>query len=193
MVRIKTNSRQEFNSFKVKQTNFWNQLETQQIAKNQVEEQLCSSLGTPTNLTQQNLLAEIVKKINSYYFATEIQNTTIFSLIGTITKASDIIEKQFKEGKNRGQTYYNLKISTEEREEQLQARQEDMSAEKWNQVRKLAILKQKLVFKYKKYITNKQLLDFYPVPNNSPKTSKIITVKPKALKEKISSQKAETG
>ena len=44
----------------------------------------------------------------------------------------------------------------------LQARQEDLTKEKWEQIEKLALLGQNLVFRYKKYFANKQVLDFYP-------------------------------
>jgi ribosomal protein L30E len=57
-----------------------------------------------------------------------------------------------------GQTYYSLKIG----EESLQVLPENLPTEKLSQIQQLAILKKKLVFKYKKWITNKQLLDFYP-------------------------------
>lgn len=147
--------------------NFWNQLETKQIAKSQVEEYLIRQLGRPNNLVQFNLLTEIIKKVNAYYFAQEIINTTIFSLIGKVRKASDIIEKQFKEGKRMGQTYYSLKIASSDSEENLQAFQENLEPNKWSQIQQLATLKQKLVFKYKKWITNKQLLDFYPANKRS--------------------------
>jgi len=153
--------------------NFWQQLEAKKLTnKNQVEEYLTQKLGTPTNPIQQNLLTEILKKVNAYYFASEIQNTTIYQLIGTITKPEQIIEKQYKEGKRMGQTYYSLKITSPNGEEILQALQENLEPSKWSKIKKLAILKQKLVFKYKKWITNKQLLDFYPLGMKSPKTSK---------------------
>jgi len=141
---------------------FWQQLETKTLAKDQVEAFLFSKLGQPSNPTQQNLLTEILKKVNAYYFANEIQNTTIYQLIGTIIKPEKVIEKQFKEGKRMGQTYYSLKITSPDGEESLQALQENLEPAKFSQIEKLAILQQNLVFKYKKWITNKQLLDFYP-------------------------------
>lgn len=149
--------------------NFWQQLETKQISKDRVEAFLTSSLGTPTNQIQTNLLTELCKKVNAYYFASEIKNTTVFSLIGKIEKASDIVEKQFKEGKRIGQVYYSLKVSSLDGEEKLQALSEDLAAEKLGQIKQLAILDKDLVFKYKKWITNKQLLDFYPYQANKPK------------------------
>ena len=150
----------------MKNNNFWNQLETKQITKDQIKEQLLNLLGQPTNPTQQNLLTEILKKVNAYYFASEIQNTTIYQLIGTIIKPEKVIEKQFKEGKRMGQTYYSLKITSPDGEESLQALQENLEPAKFSQIEKLAILKQNLVFKYKKWINNKQLLNFYPVEKN---------------------------
>lgn len=154
---------------KAKIDNFWNQLENKEISKEQVESFLLAKLGEPNNQTQTNLLQEFCKKVNAYYFATEIQNTTIYQLIGTIIKPEKIIEKQFKKGKRMGQVYYVLKITTPNGEETLQALQENLEPTKFSQIKKLAILKQKLVFKYKKWIANKQLLDFYPTPK---KTSK---------------------
>ena len=140
-------------------TNFWEQLESKQISdKYQVEKYLLTKLGSPSNPIQANLLQEIIKKINSYYFATEIQNTTTYSLIGSV---SEIVEKKFKEGKNKGQTYYLLKL-LEPKGEKLQARKELLPKDKWTQISKLAILGKNLVFKYQKWITNKELLDFYP-------------------------------
>jgi hypothetical protein len=37
-----------------------------------------------------------------------------------------------------------------------------MPEDKWTQITKLALLGQNLVFKYKKWITNKQIIDFSP-------------------------------
>lgn len=113
---------------------FWQQLESKEISKEQVEEILQTSFeGQPTNLTQTNLLEEINRKIKAYYFANEIQNTTAFSLIGVVKKAGDIIEKQFKEGKRMGQSYYVLKVSSQDGEETLQALQENLSTDKMSQ------------------------------------------------------------
>jgi hypothetical protein len=151
-------------------SNFWIQLETKQISKESLPAYLITKLGSPTNPTQTNLLSEILKKVNAYYFTTEPTNSTIYQLIGTITKPEQIVEKQRKEGKNRGQTYYNLKITTEDGEDKLQALPENLEPSKLNQIKQLAILNQNLVFKYKKWITNKQLLDFYPVAKIQAKT-----------------------
>jgi hypothetical protein len=46
--------------------------------------------------------------------------------------------------------------------EKLQARKELLSEDKWTQVANLGILGKNLVFSYRKWITNKQVLDFYP-------------------------------
>ncbi|KLL03879.1 MAG: hypothetical protein MRECE_7c007 [Mycoplasmataceae bacterium CE_OT135] len=139
--------------------NFWNQLESKQITDREaIEKYLLTKLGTPTNEIQTNLLAELTKKINSYYTLETETNYTTYSLFGSV---SEIQEKKYKEGKSKGQVYYVLKLGGSTKEI-LQARKEDLPTEKWNQIVKLALLGQNLVFKYKKWITNKQLLDFYP-------------------------------
>jgi len=50
--------------------------------------------------------------------------------------------------------------------EKLQASSELLSKEKFAQIEKLALLGQNLVFQYRKWITNKQVLDYYPAPKN---------------------------
>ena len=133
--------------------NFWTQLESQQITREQLQPTLFKKLGSPANELQTNLAQEILKKITSYYFTEpENQNYTTYSLISFV---KEICQRKYKEGKQKGQAYYVLK-------EILQARQEDLAKEKWEQITKLAILGQNLVFKYKKYFANKQVLDFYP-------------------------------
>jgi hypothetical protein len=138
-------------------------LETKQISKEQIESFLIAKLGQPINSSQTNLCQEFVKKVNAYYFAEETRNTSVFSLIGTVTKVNNVIEKQFKEGKNKGQIYYVLKVTSEDGEEKLQALKEHLPTDKLDQIKQLAFLGKKLVFKYKKWITNKQILDFYPM------------------------------
>lgn len=165
---------------KAKVENFWNQLETKQITKERIEEYLIAKLGQPTNLTQTNLLSEIVKKINAYYFQPQINNTATFSLYGY---CQEIQARQYKEGKKRGETYYLLKLG-EPKGETLKACQADLPTDKWTQLEKLAILGQKLVFTYRKWITNKELLDFEK-PKKNPELTK--------AKLKINSDKAETG
>lgn len=156
-------------------TNFWEQLESKQISnKEQVEKFLLTKLGSPTTEIQQNLLQEFCKKVHAYYFATEITNTTTFSLYGHV---QEIQERKFKEGKRMGQTYYLLKLG-EPKGEKIKATKEDLPTDKWTQIEKLAILGKNLVFKYKKWITNKELLDFNPPPKKDPV---------------ISSGKVETG
>lgn len=160
---------------------FWSQLEAKKLAdKNQVEEYLIAKLGQPTNLTQSNLCQEFLKKVNAYYFQTQINNTAIFNLYGY---CQEIQARQYKEGKNRGQTYYLLKLG-EPKGEKLKASQADLPAEKWTQLEKLAILGQKLVFTYRKWITNKELLDFEKPNKNQALTN---------AKLEISPNKAETG
>jgi len=82
-------------------------------------------------------------------------------LVGSLTSPEQIIEKKFKEGKRMGQTFYVLKVGADK----LQALQENLTSEKWQQIEKMAIIGQNLVFKYRKWITNKELLDFLPNEN----------------------------
>ncbi len=161
--------------------NFWQQLEAKKLTdKNQVEEHLIQQLGQPSNPIQQNLLTEILKKVNAYYFTTEPTNTAVYSLFGY---CQQIQAKQYKEGKRRGETYYLLNLA-EPKGEKLKASKADLPTEKWTQLEKLAILGQKLVFTYRKWITNKELLDFEK-PQKKPVMAE--------AKLKISPNKAETG
>ena len=140
--------------------NFWNQVEQQTITKEQLATVLFKKLGKPANEIQQNLAQEILKKISSYYFASEAeQNYATHSLVGWV---NEISERKYKEGKNKGQTYYVLKLGGAGKEI-LQARKELLAEDKWEQVKNLGILGENLVFSYRKWITNKQVLDFYPV------------------------------
>jgi len=147
------------NLFKKEIMNLWTQLETKQITdRGGIEKYLLTKLGQPTNEIQTNLLFELTKKINSYYAESAEQNYTTYSLVGYLTEIS---ERKYKEGKNKGQTYYVLKLGGADKET-LQAKKENLPKDKWNQIVKLAILGKNLVFQYKKWITNKQIIDFYP-------------------------------
>jgi len=138
-------------------TNFWQELETKKITgRGEIEQYLISKLGEPQTELHHNLLFELTKKINSYYSEEIRQSSTAYSLLGTV---SQIAEKRFKEGRRRGQVFYSLQLKEGEK---LRAVKEDLSLEKWGQVQKLAILNQKLVFKYKFWLTNKDIIDFYP-------------------------------
>jgi len=140
--------------------NFWNNLTSKKITdREQIEKHLTKKLGQPTSEVNQNLLAELVKKINSYYAEPEEQNFTTYSLVGWV---NEISERKYKEGPRKGQTYYVLKLGGAGKEI-LQARKELLAEDKWTQVQKLALLGQNLVFSYRKWITNKQVLDFYLV------------------------------
>jgi len=140
--------------------NFWNSLEKQTLTKEQLPQALFKKLGQPTNELQANLAQEILKKISSYYFASEAeQNYTTHSLVGWVNEVS---ERKYKEGPRKGQTYYVLKLGGAGKEK-LQARKELLDQDKWEQVVNLGILGQNLVFSYRKWISNKQVLDFYPV------------------------------
>jgi hypothetical protein len=86
---------------------------------------LFKKLGSPTNELQTNLAQEILKKISSYFYSeAETQNFTTYSLISS---AKEISEKKYREGKSKGQTYYVLKLASQET---LQARKEDLLKEK---------------------------------------------------------------
>ena len=137
--------------------NFWTQLNNQ--GKTQIETLLTKKLGKPNNELNNNLFQELVKKINSYYVSEEPQSYTTYTLFGLV---NEISQKKFKEGKHKGQTYYVLKLGGTNHREALHAKQENLPPDKWKQITKSALLGQNLVFKYKKWITNKQLLDFYP-------------------------------
>ncbi len=141
-------------------TDFWSQLETKQITdRATIEEHLTKKLGKPTNQLATNCLEELTKKINSYYLPEEPQNYTTHSLIGSVSQISERIRKT---GKRKGQVDYDLKLTSQET---LQARKEDLPEDKWNQITKMALLGKNLVFKYKKWITNRQIIDFYPAKN----------------------------
>jgi hypothetical protein len=88
---------------------------------------LLIKLGQPGNEIQTNLLSELTKKINSYYASEENQNPTTYSLFGSIT---EIQEKKYKGGKNKGQIFYVLKLGGGNTKETLQARKEDLPEDK---------------------------------------------------------------
>ena len=139
-------------------TNLWQQLETKKLTnREEIEKYLCQKLGTPNNQLSSNCLTELTKKINSYYQEDQPKNYTVYTLLGSLTSSEQILERKFRDGKRMGQTYYILKIGTEK----LQALQENIPPKKWTQLTKLTILNQNLAFKYKKWITNKQLLDWH--------------------------------
>jgi hypothetical protein len=77
--------------------------------------------------------------------------------VGYLTEISD---RRFKEGPKKGQVYYVLKLGGAGKEV-LQARKEDLTEEQWSQIKNLALLGKNLVFKYKKYFSNKQIIGFY--------------------------------
>jgi len=138
-------------------TNFWEQLEQKKITNRlEIEQYLVQKLGEPKTELQNNLFFELTKKINSYYSEEPRQSHTAYSLLGTV---QEIVEKRFKEGKRRGKIFYSLRLAEGAK---LRALQEDLTTEKWEQVEKLTLLNQKLVFKYKNWLTNKDIVDFYP-------------------------------
>ena len=141
------------------QSSLWNSLEQKKITKEQLPITLFKKLGEPKSELQTNLCSEIIKKIISYYFVSETeQNYTTYSVVGWV---SEIIHKRYKEGPKKGRSYYVLILGGSK--EKLQANSELLSKEKFAQIQKLALLGQNLVFQYRKWITNKQVLDYYPV------------------------------
>lgn len=138
-------------------TTFWEQLAAKQLSQEAIKQTLIKKLGEPNNQLSSNCLTELTKKINSYYQEEIPKNYTIYTLTGSLNSPSDILEKKFKDGKRMGQTYYVLKVGNE----QLQATEAELEPSKWEQITKMALLNQNLVFKYRKFYNNKQLLDFY--------------------------------
>jgi len=110
-------------------TSFWQQLEAKKLSKETAETFLLAKLGQPSNQTQTNLYQEIIKKINSYYFSQEPENQAIYSLIGLVSK---ITQRPRKTGKHKGETKFVIELS--EPKETLQAYQEDLSKDKWQQL-----------------------------------------------------------
>ena len=140
-------------------TNFWEQLESKKITnKTERAHYLTQKLGQPNNQLSSNCLQELTKRINSYYQEDQPKNYTIYTLTGSLSSSEQILERKFRDGKRMGQIYYVLKIGTE----QLQATEAELEPNKWERIKKLAIIGQNLVFKYRKFYTNKQLLDYYP-------------------------------
>jgi hypothetical protein len=136
--------------------NLWNQLETKQITKEQLPIALFKKLGEPSNELQANLAQELIKKIVSYYFSAEAeQNYTIYSVVGWV---AEIVQRKWKEGPKKGQVYYDLILGTKDK---LKAQPELLKPAQWEQIVKLALLGQNLVFQYRKWFNNKQILGWY--------------------------------
>jgi len=142
-----------------KERNLWEFCVSSRILdKEQINNFLIQKLGEPTDQLAINCLNSLTKKIYSYYGVEDKSNksTSVFNCNGTV---AEIVEKISKgESRNMGQRFFVLKLTNNER---LQAYQENLQPDKWLQIQRLAILGQFLVFKYQKWITNKQLLDFY--------------------------------
>ena len=154
----------------------WTELETKKITTRQeIEHYLTQKLGQPNNQLSSNCLTELTKKISSYYQPDQPKNYTIYTLTGSLTSPEQMLERKFKEGKRMGQTYYILKVG----QEKLQATEAELAPSKWEQIKKLAILNQELVFKYRKFYQNKQLLDFYPTENKEKKGESTIGIERK--------------
>jgi hypothetical protein len=69
----------------------------------------------------------LIKKIISYFYSEEESaNYATYSLFGYLT---EIVQRKYKEGKNKGQTYYVLKLGGAGKEV-LQAKKEHLPEEK---------------------------------------------------------------
>lgn len=129
-----------------------------QKTKTEIIDLLIKSLGEPKNELDNNCLDALSRKI-LYFYGEEkdSRSQAVSSLIGQVV---EITQKQFKDGKKKGKIYYSLKL---ENKMILRAAKEDLPPKKWTQIEKLAILDQKLVFKYRKWIIHKDIIDFDPV------------------------------
>jgi hypothetical protein len=153
------NETSQINSEPKPSFSLWNQLEAKQISKEELPNTLFKKLGEPSNELQANLAQELIKKIVSYYFTAETeQNHTIYSVVGWV---SEIIHKRYKEGPKKGQSFYVIVLG--DTKDKLHATQELLKEGQWSQITKLALLGQNLVFQYRKWFSNKQVLDYYPV------------------------------
>ena len=134
--------------------NLWNLLEQKKISREELPHTLFKKLGEPSNELQSNLAQEILKKITSYYFAeTPDYNHTIYSTVGIV---QSIIQRKWKEGPKKGQVYYDLILK--DTKEKLKAQPELLEKAQWTQIENLALLDQNLVFQYRKWFNNKQIL-----------------------------------
>ena len=135
----------------------WQALETKQITREELQPTLFKKLGEPANELQANLAQEILKKIISYYYQPEPdQNYTIYSVVGWV---AEIVQRKWKEGPKKNQIYYDLILG--DTREKLKAEPANLTKEQWNQIQKLALLGQNLVFQYRKWFSNKQVLGWY--------------------------------
>ena len=145
--------------------NLWNLLERKKITREQLPLTLFKKLGKPKNEFQTNLAQELIKKIISYYFAeTPILNHTIYSTVGTV---QSIIQRKWKEGPKKNQIYYDLILGGTK--EKLKAEPNLLKKEQWEQVENLALLDQNLVFQYRKWFNNKQILGWHLLPKTKQK------------------------
>ena len=145
--------------------NLWNLLASKKITREELPLALFKKLGKPQTELQQNLAQELIKKIVSYYFAeTPEYNHTIYSTVGTV---QEIISRKWKEGPRRGKIYYDLILK--DTREKLKAEPGLLKPEQFSQVEKLALLGQNLVFQYRKWFANKQILEWHSLKKSPPK------------------------
>ena len=146
----------------------WNQLETKQITREELQPTLFKKLGEPANELQSNLAQELIKKIISYYYQPEPdQNYTIYSVVGYV---AEIVQRKWKEGPKKGQIYYDLILGGSK--EKLKAEPANLTKEQWTQIQNLGLLGQNLVFQYRKWFANREILGWYLVKKSKPNQPK---------------------
>lgn len=140
----------------------WKQLEKKKISREELPTTLFKKLGEPTTELQTNLCSEIIKKIISYYYPANLgeQNWTIYSLVGWV---AEIVHRKYKEGVKKGKSYYTLILGNKEK---LQACQENLTKEQWEQIQNLGLLGQNLVFQYRKWFNNGQVIGWHFAQKN---------------------------
>ena len=144
------------NTYMNQTISLWEQLESKKITREELQPTLFKKLGQPANELQQNLAQELIKKIVSYYYQPKPdQNYTIYSVVGWV---AEIVQRKWKEGPKKGQVYYDLILGTKEK---LKAEPAHLTKEQFSQIQKLALLGQNLVFQYRKWFANKQILGWY--------------------------------
>lgn len=165
-IKLENSSKEQVNQ-EQSSVSFWEKCP--QKTKGEIMDLLTEKLGAPKSDLENNCLDALVRKI-IYFYSEEKDNRSqaVSSLIG---KVIEVTQKEFKEGKRKGQIYYQLKL---ENKTILRVAKEDLPVEKWTQVEQLTILDQNLLFKYRKWIVHKDIVDFEQIksePISQPQSS----------------------
>lgn len=131
-----------------------------QKTKTEIIDQLTFRLGNPKDELTTNCLKSLAGKIT--YFFNEQKDTRSQAVSSLIGKVVEITQREFKDEKIKGQIYYLVKLANNSL---LRARKQDLSEQNWNQITQLTILDKELLFKYRKWIIHKDIVDFYPPEN----------------------------